>query len=487
MADANLEERLSALEAALEEVRRRASELTSAVERRAPQDAADAPDDPLVWQALYEGLPDPLLTIDAAGVVLACNRTGLEWLDLSAADVIGRPMGALFQEGSRSEVEQLVAAGWTWAPERRFTLVDGRLVGLNAVPAPGSPARWHVTIHDLTARAVLDEAADQRRRMEALADLAGAIARELNDPMSIVQGRLELLLDVGPTDADTMRRHLEVALEHARRISATLRNLRLVGRTSVPKTEPVFLAEAVDEALELVGPRARQVSVELRPPDVATSGESAMYARVLANLVRRALDLSPRQGRVELKCRNDRNQVVVRVTTRGRLRDGGEVPSRQSFSIDETLLASVGGRLEIEAGPAEVVFTLILPPAPRQRVRARPVEERLLVVGSEVFRSHVEALLVKEGFAILGTPTGEGALQVLESEASVDAVVAELLLDGMSGLGLAETVLRDHPGLRGRILVVSNTRIDNAPPSVVPLCEPLRRRTLLEALGRRVR
>ena len=39
---------------------------------------------------------------------------------------------------------------------------------------------------------------------------------------------------LGVTDPDATRRHLSVALEHARRISATLRNLRLVGPTRDP-------------------------------------------------------------------------------------------------------------------------------------------------------------------------------------------------------------------------------------------------------------
>lgn len=442
---------------------------------------------------LYDLLPDPLLTVDADTTVLACNRTGLEWLGLTRDQVVGRPLVELFAEEHRGDLAQVASAGWAWAAERRFGLPDGRVVGLNALGhGEGDARRFHVTIHDLTTRRVLDRAAGQRRRMEALSQLAGAIARELNDPMSIVQGRLELLLELGVEDPEAVRRHLGVALEHARRVSATLRNLRLVGRTHAPRAEPVQLAGVFEQTLELVGPRAREVSVELQPPELATSGEAAMYARVFANLVRRALELSARNGSVDLRGRLDPGSVVVVQVSaggaRGRVRDPAEVVGSQGVSIDETLLASVGGRLQVDTGPLEVGFTVRLPSPPHRRARARRVEDHLLVVGSEAFCGSVSALVAREGFAVRAARSGEAALSALtETDPPVDAVVTELLLGGMSGLGLAEAVLRTRPDLKGRVVLVSQAGIDNPPPAVVALREPLRGRALLEALGRRVR
>src|SRR5690606_9858180 len=132
-----------------------------------------------------------------------------------------------------------------WAAERRYRLADGHPVELRSQRMVGRTARWLVQIGSTKARDVLDEARDLRHRSDTLAGLAGAVARELNDPMSIVQGRLELLLELGVTDADVARHHLHIALEHARRISATLRNLRLVGRTSHPGTHRVAISDVV--------------------------------------------------------------------------------------------------------------------------------------------------------------------------------------------------------------------------------------------------
>lgn len=449
--------------------------------------------------SLADALPDPLLVVESDGRVSACNATAERCFQLDKARIVGGPVASLFDPDCRDEIRRLVTAGWAWVSERRFTLVDGRLVGLNARPwASPDGSRFLVSCHDLTTRWVLDEAADQQRRLETLADFAANIARELNDPMSIVQGRLELLLELGVDDPDAVRRHLDVALEHARRVSATLCNLRLVGRTTEPIHELVGIDAVVTEAMELVGPRARSVAVEIRPPDLATSGEAAMYVRVFASLLRRALDQASRTGQVEFRAVIEGGQVVARITTRGRLPRGwaeerahrgpAEEDGRaaESTTIDETLLASAGARLWVDSGPGERVYRVFLPPAPHRRARAKPVEEHLLVVGAEELDRNIRTLLGREGFAFTWA-SGADQAAALCATTRFDAVVTELLLDGMSGLGLAELLLREHPALAARIVLVAPTRMETVPPSVIPVDLPLRRRPLLEALGRRLR
>lgn len=453
------------------------------------------------WRALYESSPDPMLTVDGQGTVVACNRTSVVFFARPLDELVGRAFASGFGTDDALVVDRLARSGWTGVAERRFVLADGRIVTINASPIEGADdGRFHVTLRDVTTRQVLDEAEDQRRRLEALAELAASLARELNDPMSIVQGRLELLLELGENDPAAIDKHLRVALEHARRISATLRNLRLVGRANVLELDCVYLSEALDEALDLVGPRARNVDlrIEVQPSDLAVGGDAALFARVFANLISHALDVSSRGSRLELRGRKRRSGVAITLTsgsfgaTTARRSGSGETvdPSNLGgfgLAVADMLVRSVGGRIEARRFAGGVAFEVKLPHAPERRSRARPVEGRVLVVGREELARSVEALLDMDGFAVVRVPDADRALAALEAEEPYAGIVTDLFLQGISGLSLADAIVRRRPWLRGRVLLVTEARLAAVPPSVVPMTPPLRREDVLEALGRKVR
>ena len=114
-----------------------------------------------------------------------------------------------------------------------------------------------------------------------------------------------------------------------------------------------------------------------------------MYARVFANLIDSTLDVCGRGARLEITARRKGQGVLVQIlggrasssmrplqvppTTGEGLPDGGGL----GISIARTLVSAVGGELEVRSAPGRRMFRVLLPPAPRVRVRPRPVEETL--------------------------------------------------------------------------------------------------------------
>lgn len=447
--------------------------------------------------SLYESLPDPLLTVDCEGVVRACSRTGMQWLGPRFEHLVGTPLVQIFEEDSAQEVQRLLEQAWAGVREHRFTLADGRRVTISAVPGAGEAEEgWLLTLRDITTRELLDEAQIERRRVAALAELAGAVARELNDPMSIVQGRLELLLALGEQEPAALERHLSVALDHARRISATLRNLRLVGRAPVPKLDRVYLSEVIQDATHMVGHRIRRLEfvVDLEAPDLAVGGDTAMLTRVFANLLGWMLDVSPRDGRIAVRGRRRPQEVQVQIeggsATAPLLPHSAERFAAGGFglSIAHTLVTTMGGSLEARRCATGTLFTVNLPRPPALRVRKRPLEQRLLVVGEPDLQQVVTDLVQRDGFEVVPASSAEEALERLESDPEIGAVATQLFLDGMSGLSLVCEVLRRHGHLHGRVLLLTDARLpEDLPAQAQVVRTPLRRVELLEALGRRAR
>jgi CheY-like chemotaxis protein len=409
------------------------------------------------------------------------NRAFGAWIGVPPESLLGLPWTDLFESASAEELGRLASTGWVGLGESRFALRDGRYVALVVTIAPDG-SEW-IAFHDATARQRLDEAIDQQHRMEAVAELAAGVSRELNDPMSIVQGRLELLLALGPrADLEAMTRHIEVALEHARRVAATLRNLRLLGRAS-SGLAAVAVEDAVTEALTLLGPRAGVVEIAYAFPGIQAAGDLAMIARVLANLVRRVLDVSPRHARISVRRGREEVEIEIAPGVGWAAREREQRPPGSSFDadvIDRTLLASVGA--EVHRSGAGWAVVLPLPPVPRARTRR--AEARLVVAGSAELVQVLEGLVSREGYDVVRARNANEALSALGPDPT-DALVTELFLEGASGLALAGEALRRTPGLR--VLLVSEVRLTAPPAGVAVVHPPLQRGRVLEALGRKVR
>lgn len=441
----------------------------------------------------YAAAADLMVLVDGDGRVRSANPRDEEWLGEPIA--ANTPLVSLFRRDHAPIVERLLDNGWLGVADHVLCLASGRRVCVVAAPL-GQGDGWCLGLRDVSSREYLGEVERDRHRLAAAAELAASVARELNDPISIVQGRLELIVELGGEVPQPMRRHLEVALEHARRIASTLRNLRLVGLAGLPRVERVHVAAVIDEARDLVGPRlrARDLIVEV-PEDLVAGGERATYARVFSMLIGSVLDATRRSTPLVVRALASGSAVQVEVGAGldrgGRVRSwSGDPPGGEGglgLSIARTMVGSVGGSITVLRGSGGLGMQVRLPGPPPRRVRPRDTVENVMIVGDADLQHIFASLLAGEGYELLCFESGERALQALDAADLPCGLGAQLFLPGMSGLSLADEVERRHPELIGRVVLVSDSRYAEPTPAGRIMRPPLHRNEVLSAFGRRVR
>ncbi len=426
--------------------------------------------------------PDALLAVAAEGAVRQCNAlaNGFGWVE-------GAPFRVAFLPEERPVLDGLVRHGFLGVNDRMWTLVDGRRVHITA--CAGDDGEHLVAVRQIDRLQGLSTLDLDRVKTQALAEVAGSLARELNDPVSIVQGRLELLVELSPFGrADDGK--LSVALDHARRVSATLQNLRLVGQAPLSLLQRVPVAQSVERALDLVAPgsRRQQVTVAVAE-DVVCGGEPAAFVRIIANVLQHLIDLVGRQRPLRVTADPTRGALSIRIFSSGG--PDGELldltTSGLQMSVTLALARSIGCTLSIRRGPSGASALLVAQHAPDKPGRARPIEQRVLAVGCERFRSLVASVLDGEGYAVVHVSDGEAALDRLEEDPTLDAVLAAMVLPGMSGLTLARAVKARHPRFAGRFGVVADGSVDPIDDAATIVHPPLSRGPVLAALGRHTR
>jgi PAS domain S-box-containing protein len=162
----------------------------------------------------------------------------------------------------------------------------------------------------------------QKSKLASLGAMSAGVAHEINNPLAIISGTVELLLRDGDASG-SLGLKLETIRKSCVRIAKIVRGLRKFSRIdSIPDLKPYVLIEIAQEALVLTQAKAAEhgTTVTLEgTPSALINCDDLEIEQVLINLINNAIDavdgLPDRWVRVSVL--EDKNSVILRVTDAG--------------------------------------------------------------------------------------------------------------------------------------------------------------------------
>ncbi len=404
-----------------------------------------------------------------------------------------------------------------WLPDRRYIIVTSAIVSVLIVAGlflspPGAPvwkgvlnrsfslaAVWAVAFVVLRRKELIARMrVDQRRlrhiqKLEVIGRLAGGIAHDLNNIMTVVVGYTEFIADKLEKDHPVREDLNEVRKASQRCTSLTRQLLSFCRRGALaPKPQDLGLILADMETLlrRLVGEDVEWV-LNSDPNLGKIEADQGQLEQIILNLVLNARDAMPAGGTLRIEVANvppgesphrrapapDGPLVMLAVNDTGSGIDReiiGRIfeplfttkPARQGTGLGlatvRSIVKGLGGDIAVESDPATgSTFRVYFPrlegpigPEPELPVSTGSAVEAastviLLVEDDAGIRSLAERVLRERGYTVVTASDGGEAVRIAESRASaIHLLLTDVVLPGISGPQVAQQLTAVNRALR---------------------------------------
>lgn len=452
------------------------------------------------YQEIFENAGAVVLTLDTEGRIEEANREACTILQRSRDELRGtrfNSLALLQAPGPDSNPWTLERSADNGVVELPLLRPDGSAVRLEASirrVTEGDEHRGYQLIgRDVTDRHELEGKLRQAQRMEAVGLLAGGVAHDFNNILSVIGGYNTLMLqEIG--DTDPLREDAQEIAKATDRATSLTHQLLAFSRRQALSPKVLSLNEVLIEMQRLLRRLIGEdidFQVDLTPELWNVIADPGQVEQVVANLVLNARDAMPDGGALQISTRNvtlsepmaarggpiARGEYVALAVADS----GSGIPEHILEHIFDPFfttkeagkgtglgLATVHGIIEQSGAHIRVnsrlgqgtEFQIYLPrstgvPEPSER-RVEPVtapsgSETLLVVDDEApVRKLMRRVLERSGYTVLEADDPVDALEnvVQTHRGGIDLLITDVVMPHMNGIRFSEILREVRPACK---------------------------------------
>ncbi len=450
-----------------------------------------------LFRMLIDQTTDAIQVIDAATARLidvnqrACEAYGYtreEFLRLSLTDI-----ESPHSNSSWTEFVSALRRKSQTTIEGRHTRKDGTTFPVESNVHFISSDREYVVaiVRDISDRKQMEEHLRQVQKMEAVGRLAGGVAHDFNNLMTVINCHAELLLAKSANQPEQMESVL--AIQHAgQRATELTAQLLAFSRRTLIEPRIISLNKVLESTRKLL---CRLIREDIEQTFITTSdplpilADTTQIEQVIMNLAVNGADAMPNGGTLTFRTYQETfsashlpesieipwgTYACLDVTDSG-LGMTEEIKSRifepffttkdvgkgtgLGLAVVHGVLTQCGGFVNVKSKIGMgTTFRLYFPlhhtvahirHTETQQVELHGKETILLVEDEELVRRIAADVLKKHGFEVIVSESSLGALDILQAESHrIDLIVTDVVMPGIGGIELAQVARRLRPGLR---------------------------------------
>lgn len=454
------------------------------------------------------GVPTLIAHLDTNQRYLYVNANYAAWVGRPEHEIIGATVREIIGE----EIYQTTAGCIKLALSGRFAfmertagiLAEERIQHMSFIPRfdeQGAVTSYFALIDDITdikqaKHALQASVAEQHRieeqlrqaqKMEAIGTMAGGVAHDFNNILTIIMGCAEMLQSSLHNDPDRSGPYLSHIIDAASRGAGLTRSLLAFSRQQGVEMAAIDLNSRIrhlEELFRRIIGEDITIRLSLSKQQLNVMADGGQLDQVFMNMISNARDAMPQGGTL----------AIASYQTERSLPDSGSLPvpcavleiadsgsgmssttlqrifdpfyttkevgkgTGLGLSMAYGIVKSHNGVIEVSSVPGEgTTFRVILPSitqVPVKELNNRPHrltgghETILLVEDDPVVRQMVTTLLGKYGYRVLGAPDGEAGLELFRTTSEpIHLVLSDVVMPRKSGIEMGREIRASHPGI----------------------------------------
>jgi len=447
-------------------------------------------------ETLIQAPPVAIVALDPAGRVTAWNTAAERMFGWRQHEVLGEFVPNI-PAAKRAEFDETVVLnlrGQDTLRESQRQRKDGTLIDVLSATAlimdtQGLVSGTMAVLVDITERKELEEHLRQALKMEGIGCLAGGIAHNFNNLLTIIGLRCHLMLGQLPTD-HPIRRDIKIIAETGDRAASLTQQLLAFSQNQI--LQPAVLdVNDVISGMKLLLERLLREDVDLimalDPAPGLVEADRSQLEQVIVILAVNARDAMPDGGQLTIETRRQQvdeacvrqhldlrpgSYVVLTVSDSGTGMDAAtlarvfepffttkDIGKGRGLGLAAAygIIAQSHGHITVDSEPGKgATFRIYLP---RSEAGAdisadlgalpRGTESILLVEDEPCFRALTRELLEMLGYTVLEAEDVADALRIAERHAgTIHLLITDVVMPRMNGRTLATAIQDFRPHIK---------------------------------------
>jgi two-component system cell cycle sensor histidine kinase/response regulator CckA len=456
--------------------------------------------------AIVESSEDAIVSMSLDGIAFTWNHGAERLYGFTAQEVIGHSISILIPPDGQPKYHAIMErmkrkeriSNYETVRQRK----DGSRIEVSVSITPivissGEIVGSSQISRDITRINQLERQNQQAQKMEAIGTLAGGVAHDFNNMLTIIISYCDLLLD-GLAPDDPSRCMLDEIRIAGERAAMLTRQLLAFSRQQILEAKVLDLNHIVNDTEKMLRRLIGEdiiVSLVLDPALRPVKADAGQIQQVLMNLAANARDAMPEGGRFTIETQNvtldeaycqsyddlqpgeysllaaTDNGTGMDEKTKARIFEPffttKEVGKGTGLGLPMVfgIAKQSGGHVEVytELGQGST-FKVYLPQVkqpvksqtsqPGRSAAPKGCETLLLAEDEETVRVLARRILQSCGYKVLEAANGQEAIRLAEShEGAIDLLVSDVVMPHLSGRKLAEQMVKLRPGVK--VLFVS--------------------------------
>ncbi|MBN2723058.1 MAG: hypothetical protein JXR95_03195 [Deltaproteobacteria bacterium] len=262
---------------------------------------------------ILESLFDGVITIDADGKVLTCNRRSGEIMGKTIA--LGSDITEYFPGDILTEHSESIP----WRTHLKNS-IPVELTLSSFEPNRSGPGVRVLSIHDRSEIEILENEMARQEKLAALGRMSASIAHEIRNPLASISGSLELLRSgISTVDGDENTELFNIVFEEIDRLNMIVSEILNYTRTTSLNRTLIDIQQLLNSQIQLILNDSRWTggAIELEGEKIRGLFDEKSLKQIFLNIIINSLE-SGENIKLKISCESINNTVQISFADNGR-------------------------------------------------------------------------------------------------------------------------------------------------------------------------